>query len=460
MNGDVIDVAIGVVFVWFLLSVLVSAINEGFALITHVRAKHLWLGIGRLIDPRQSPLPRRFVDSSINLPFRSRGDLRPTAAPEPGEPPARPSWWVRLVGMFGLFERFTARPEKVQGELEPLRVRAQALYDELAPQVTEIAKGGRLSKITHVGSDVMADAVISLARNVHPDDLRATAVELGWDDAARGALDQALADTDDAARLDSDDLAGLAQSAAAEGLSVDQARELYAAAAKRLTVRDVSDYFADNPELGKAVRRAATAVGLDEKTAAVKQAIETAFDRSMDQMTRFYRRQNRKILAVVAIPIVLVLQTNSIGIARNLWHDKNLRVATASAGANELGTDALREACANAGSGAAAGSSDLDQLVAEASDRYDCAADVIGRASQFRVGFALDELKAAHGATGSAARFEMADIVPFLAKDYSLVGRILTWMALLFGAQFWFDILRRMVGLRKLVGGAAAPLTT
>jgi hypothetical protein len=459
MNGDVIDVAIGVVFVWFLLSVLVSAINEGFALVTHVRAKHLWLGIGRLIDPKQSPLPRRFVDSAVNLPFRSHGDLRPTAGPEPGQPPARPSWWAKLVGMFGLFDRFTKRPEQVQEELQPLRVRAQALYDELAPQVTEIAKGGRLSKITHVGSDAMADAVISLARNVHPADLQQTAVELGWDDGARAALDQVLAGTDDAARLDSDALVGLVQSTAVEGLSTDQARELYAAAAKRLTVRDVSDYFADNPELGKAVRRAATAVGLDEKTAAVKQAIETAFDRSMDQMTRFYRRQNRKILAVVAIPIVLVLQTNAIGIARNLWHDKNLRVATASAGANELGTDALREACANASS-TTDESADLDKLVAEASARYDCAADVIGRASQFRVGFALDELKAAHGATGGGARFERADIVPFFTKDYSLVGRIVTWMALLFGAQFWFDVLRRMVGLRKLVGGTAAPLTT
>ena len=68
MNSDVLNVAIGVVFVWFLLSVVLSAVNEGLALVTHVRAKHLWLGIGRLVDPNNSPLPRRFLDAAFRAP--------------------------------------------------------------------------------------------------------------------------------------------------------------------------------------------------------------------------------------------------------------------------------------------------------------------------------------------------------------------------------------------------------
>ena len=36
----------------------------------------------------------------------------------------------------------------------------------------------------------------------------------------------------------------------------------------------------------------------------------------------------------------------------------------------------------------------------------------------------------------------------------SMFGRLVTWVALLFGASFWYDALRRLVGLKgKLTGG-------
>ena len=63
MNSDVLDVVIGVVFVWFLLSSLLSVTNEGFSLLTRLRAKHLWLGLGRLFDPKTSPVPRSLLDA-------------------------------------------------------------------------------------------------------------------------------------------------------------------------------------------------------------------------------------------------------------------------------------------------------------------------------------------------------------------------------------------------------------
>ena len=77
MQSDLLDVVIGVVFVWFLLSVMLSGVNEAFSLLTHTRAKHLWLGIGRLLDPRKSKLPTRFLDVTVRLPILSRFDLRP-----------------------------------------------------------------------------------------------------------------------------------------------------------------------------------------------------------------------------------------------------------------------------------------------------------------------------------------------------------------------------------------------
>ncbi len=42
--------------------------------------------------------------------------------------------------------------------------------------------------------------------------------------------------------------------------------------------------------------------------------------------------------------------------------------------------------------------------------------------------------------------------------DWGWLGRALTVVALLFGAQFWYDLLRRLVGIRTLLttGGSAA----
>ena len=73
IQSEIIDLAIGLVFVWFVLSLLISVINEAFALVFRIRAKHLWLGISRLLDPVNSTYSRRLWDTTVSLPvdFRS-----------------------------------------------------------------------------------------------------------------------------------------------------------------------------------------------------------------------------------------------------------------------------------------------------------------------------------------------------------------------------------------------------
>ncbi len=43
-QNDLLDLAIGLVFVWFILSLVISAVNEGVVLVFRVRAKHLGSG--------------------------------------------------------------------------------------------------------------------------------------------------------------------------------------------------------------------------------------------------------------------------------------------------------------------------------------------------------------------------------------------------------------------------------
>ncbi len=48
--SQVLEVVIGVVFVWFLLSMAVSAVNQAFSWLTRVRAKLLWHSLAGLFD--------------------------------------------------------------------------------------------------------------------------------------------------------------------------------------------------------------------------------------------------------------------------------------------------------------------------------------------------------------------------------------------------------------------------
>ena len=58
--SEILDVAIGLVLVWFLLSIAVSGINEAFSWLTRMRAKQLWRTLAGIVDSTVKPqaLPR------------------------------------------------------------------------------------------------------------------------------------------------------------------------------------------------------------------------------------------------------------------------------------------------------------------------------------------------------------------------------------------------------------------
>ena len=54
-NSEWLDIAIGVVVVWFLFSLVVSAINEGLVRSMALRPKQLWQGLAQLVDGTENP---------------------------------------------------------------------------------------------------------------------------------------------------------------------------------------------------------------------------------------------------------------------------------------------------------------------------------------------------------------------------------------------------------------------
>ena len=246
-------------------------------------------------------------------------------------------------------------------------------------------------------------------------------------------------------------------------------RELHAVASVALTGRD----FVDNPELADAVRRAVAGLGGAERVKAAKDAVAAHFDREMDQISRFYRRQSRKILAPLAVLTVLVFQANAVALALDLWSDSNLRAAVVGGalaaarqrrirqgggGGPMRGTGHVHhdfDGGVHAGDHGRGHDDDHDDPVVEAKRQLRCAGEILEELSSFHVGLGWSDFKDAHRTDG-APRAELTDVWPYLTERYGLAGRALTAIALLFGAQFWFDILRRLVGLRKPAASSSA----
>ncbi len=443
MQSDLLDVVIGVVFVWFLLSVMLSGVNEAFTLVTHIRAKHLWLGIGRLLDPARSTLPTRFLDATIRLPLMGRFDLRPVTPIGDGR-------------QNPVAQHFARRPDaKADAAAQELRERTSLLYSKLESQIVETAQPGRLSKITHVAGDAVAEAMISLASKVHRADLLEAGVRLGWPSGRQRALGQLVSDVGEGERISVEKLLELADGNVI--LTESELRDVHAEAAETLTGRDFADALGDNPQLAEAVRRAVGRLEGAEKVKAAKDAIAAHFDREMDQVSRFYRRQSRKILAVLAFVTVLVFQANAVALALDLWNDSSLRTAVVggalTAAAGQSLDAAVEQGCDEAGTPPVTQTTTAPRTtttdpVAEAEEQLRCAASILQRVSAFHVGLGWSDFKQAQD-TGDPQRAEWGDAWPYLTERWGIVGRALTAIALLFGAQFWFDILRRLVGLRK-----------
>jgi hypothetical protein len=440
VNTDFLDVVIGIMFVWLLLSVVLSAMHEGLGLLTHLRSKYLWLGIGKVLNSSQALLPRRMLDVAVTLPFRGTLDVRPRNGDSSPSATKAAQWWTERP----------ARKTADDAGATNLRRDNQALYAGIAARVTELAKPGRLSKLTSVTAEAFSGAVVDVASHVHRQDLLDAAAALDWPDDRRNALAQQLGDVAWSEDLTLERVLTFAGSS----LSTTDLDALYQCAKQIVTPRDVMALFRDNPAVVDAIRRSSLAVAATDRIAATRQVIETHFDRGMADLSRWYRRQSRKVLVVLAIPLVLVAHANAIDLYGRLQHDRALRDALAGATSGALSND-LSALCDNSQPPVTTA-----EPLAAADAKLNCVRNVIDSATEFRVGLAWQDIKEAHGATGAAARLEWADVGPYvgdaLFDDWGFLGRAITIAALMFGAQFWFDALRRLVGFRRTLSGTAA----
>jgi hypothetical protein len=399
ISSDLLDVVIGVVFAWLILSLIISFVGEGITWAFKTRAKLLWRSLSQLFDAEVGPANGR-VKTMYARRTATDGDRRPRSEAET-EP-------IVPVGTVAA----------TVDSADATRARVKELYDVVRRRVPDPAPMGRRSRITKVPGPVVADAFHSQL------------------------LDRPGASP--------------------------QEREAPP------TIADIERVLAKNPWLRERIRSVTAGLQGDEFAQRVREEVERWFDGAMDGLSAFYRRQNRKILAIVAVPVVLMANAGAFSLFHRLQDDQDLRTASATAAAqwaaepltSSGGSIDLAEVCERITEAAAtptttAGSTTTStpttttapaptttlDPIAESRRRFNCAGEL----------FRSTDLLAPIGPKALYDEFRDAgggffdDLWSWTWHD--LTGRIVTWVALLFGASFWYDALRRLIGLKGKASG-------
>ncbi|MEV0615877.1 hypothetical protein AB0I81_21365 [Nonomuraea sp. NPDC050404] len=335
-----VDLALGLVVAFLLLSLLVSGLNEAFVRVLSIRSKFLWAylrdtldGVG---DKSPSWLPASVRGVLLALPFGR--DPRPAHSDRPA-------------------------PAKL-GEMPETRT-GDSMMNLLYERVREIdhAKRGRTS-IADIPPERFAVAVMELA-----------AME-------NGDITKFL---ENLRRIDS---------------------PLYGA------LKGVWDSAQGD---------------LDR----FRKGVETWFDGEMKRLSMLYKRYVKWVLAVLGVVVTLLFSMDGLEYAKTLLRDNAYRASVAAVA--EAGPDAYNELKAQCTGG----------------DPVPCVTEVLSEPALVKImGQAMVSVSIpAEGEPSVQGNFPMWwDRV---STPSHWPGFLLTYVALLFGAPFWWDVFRRITGIKS-----------
>jgi hypothetical protein len=155
--------------------------------------------------------------------------------------------------------------------------------------------------------------------------------------------------------------------------------------------------------------------------------IEEWFDDEMQRLSDLYRRQTRWVLAILAPVVAIGLSVDSVELGRSLWTNGDLRVSLAAAASrDDQELDRIYETC-RAGPSMANPTEELERV-------RDCVSEHLGQLNALNL-------------TEHAVFVDPGGWRDRVASGH-LLGMLGTAIAIWFGAPFWYDVLRRLTGVR------------
>jgi hypothetical protein len=368
LNSVWLDIAIGVVLVWFLFALAVSAINEGIAKVLALRSKNLWTALRQMLDGTESP--KGLLRSVAGLPLKSR--------------PSSP---------------FPAANASVSARL----------YATHTVQALELrSKPSQKTRIEHLPASVFSHALIELAMK------------------AEGGLVTAV---DDAGGID-------AAAAQVEG----------AAAQVKGAADQVRSYIDNLPPGPLRSQLQSVLAGSTNDLVQFRDGVERWFDGQMTRLSRIYRAQVHVILILIGLVVAVAsfgfgLQSDSLQLVSQLQNDQNVRAAVVGAASDAVRGDLIKEGCPT---------TDTSSTNTTSTTSTPAACQLKGLAKLDKLNFALSK-----PVPSNASFWERIGYLTPWRHFYTLLGVLITGIAISFGSSFWFALLKRLVGLRS--GGGTAP---
>ncbi|MDA0633053.1 hypothetical protein OUY22_06440 [Nonomuraea sp. MCN248] len=159
-----------------------------------------------------------------------------------------------------------------------------------------------------------------------------------------------------------------------------------------------------------------------------RQGVEQWFDSEMQRLSMLYKRYVKWVLALLALMVTLLFTVDGLEYGKTLLRDNAYRAAVAAV--TDGGVDSVRE-------------------VLEECDPVSCITDALSRPALVKV---LDNavVSMAVPAEGEPSfHWNGAAWWERLTTPSHWPGFLLTYVALMFGAPFWWDVLRRITGMRS-----------
>ncbi|MFC7382830.1 hypothetical protein [Sphaerisporangium rhizosphaerae] len=169
---------------------------------------------------------------------------------------------------------------------------------------------------------------------------------------------------------------------------------------------------------------------------AFRKAVEEWFDGEMSRLTMLYRRYVRWVIAALGLVLTLVFSMDALEYGRAILTDNAIRAqvaTTADGGARSL--PSLRDKCPE-----------------HPADPYGCVTEVLSAPAFVQmVSHAPVSVRIPEGGSPQWS-WKGGDWLHRLISPGHWPGFLITFFALLFGAPFWWDILRRLTGIRVRAG--------
>jgi hypothetical protein len=500
IHSDYLDLAIGLAVVFFLAGMLVSGLNEGVSWLTRVRSKFLWAYLYDLFndDRKNRALPRgragimrlwgstkdhrpqaggstfQVTDDDIETTDwlkRLAYALDPIDAPQLTKPGgAPPLTTIKNIPPKSLAQAFLEVFADV-GRQDVTRAVATILDRAASP--TQIATGiEQLTRRLDLASSNASTAFTTFRARLAEIGFANNATELEQRRAAADTLTTALMPgRDEGPDLRLRDAWRAAAEAWPQGLGIDQVRAVVDATARvfpdsfaRLRIETALAKLGANSPLSPTLRRLWESASGEIDT--FRDNVESYLDSELQRLSGYYRRCIRVVMFSFAFLVAVVGGIDAISVGRNLWRNPEARSSLVQL-ADQIGTAPTTSVDAAApgsqpdeAASTPTTTSGLERIQAECAKAHppddatisspEEAAAAYGKVRTC-VGDALDQL------TGVGVIDNALWMDPRAWWDdwwnsrfwVHAIGIILTSLALMLGAPFWFDIIKRATGLRK-----------